>query len=108
MTVAKGITIIITRQANYKSSYCNHTITYIEKEKKVMAELVREIQAADIPKLHELMKTVFGDGEWTDIKRLGGMTNHSYKITRENGQEYIVRIPGDGTEEYRTGVQVGD
>lgn len=64
-----------------------------------MAELVREIEKMDIPKLHDLMKTVFGDSEWSDIHRLGGMTNHSYKITRNDGQEYLVRIPGDGTEE---------
>ncbi len=64
-----------------------------------MADLVREIEAVDIPKLHELMKLVFNDSEWIDIQRLGGMTNHSYKITREDGEEYLVRIPGDGTEE---------
>ena len=64
-----------------------------------MAELIREIEAADIPKLRDLMKLVFGDSEWEDIRRLGGMTNHSYKITRTDGQEYLVRIPGDGTEE---------
>ena len=27
------------------------------------------------------------------------MTNHSYKITREGGHEYLVRLPGNGTEE---------
>lgn len=64
-----------------------------------MADLVREIEALDIPKLHDLMKQVFDDSEWTDIQRLGGMTNHSYKITRSDGEEYLVRIPGDGTEE---------
>ena len=64
-----------------------------------MAELVREIEAVDIPKLQDLMNLVFGDEKWRDIKRLGGMTNHSYKITREDGQEYLARIPGDGTEE---------
>ena len=64
-----------------------------------MAELVREIEAVDIPKLKELMTLVFGDDEWKDIQRLGGMTNHSYKITRNDGEEYLVRIPGDGTEE---------
>ena len=64
-----------------------------------MAELVREIESVDIPKLKELMKMVFGDDEWKDIQRLGGMTNHSYKITRNDGEEYLVRIPGDATEE---------
>ena len=64
-----------------------------------MAELVREIEQADIPQLHDLLELVFNDSEWKEIKRLGGMTNHSYKITREDGEEYLVRIPGDGTEE---------
>ncbi len=64
-----------------------------------MAELIRKIEADDIPLLHELMAQVFEDGDWTSIERLGGMTNHSYKITREDGQEYLARIPGDGTEE---------
>ena len=64
-----------------------------------MAELVSEIEQADIPQLHDLLELVFNDSEWKEIKRLGGMTNHSYKITREDGEEYLVRIPGDGTEE---------
>lgn len=64
-----------------------------------MAELVREIEKEDLPKLRQLLTEVFEDGEWKDIRRLGGMTNHSYKITRNDGQEYLVRIPGDGTEE---------
>ena len=64
-----------------------------------MAELVRKIEESDLPKLHELMELVFHDGEWKEIERLGGMTNHSYRITRKDGEEYLVRIPGEGTEE---------
>ncbi len=64
-----------------------------------MAELKREIEKEDIPKLVELMTEVFGSGEWSGIERLGGMTNHSYKITRIDGHEYLARIPGEGTEE---------
>lgn len=64
-----------------------------------MAKLIREIEPADIPQLKELMTLVFNDSEWKDIQRLGGMTNHSYHITRNDGQEYLLRIPGDGTEE---------
>ena len=64
-----------------------------------MAELVREIEEVDLPKLKELLTEVFGDGEWCGIERLGGMMNHSYKITRNDGQEYLVRIPGEGTED---------
>ena len=64
-----------------------------------MAELVREIEEQDIPKLKELLTLVFGDGEYTGIERLGGMMNHSYKITRADGQEYLCRIPGEGTDD---------
>ncbi len=63
-----------------------------------MADLIRKIEPFDIPKLRELMELVFGNGEWSEIERLGGLTNHSYKITRLDGREYVVRIPGDGTE----------
>lgn len=64
-----------------------------------MADLVRTIEPEDIPKLHDLMKLVFNDESWKDIMRLGGMTNHSYKITRMDGESYLVRIPGEGTAE---------
>ena len=59
-----------------------------------MAELTREIEEADLPGLRDLVKAVFGDDAWAEIKRLGGMTNHSYKITRADGKEYLVRLPG--------------
>lgn len=64
-----------------------------------MAELIREIEEADLPQLSELLTLVFGDGDYIAIERLGGMTNHSYKITRADEQEYLCRIPGEGTEE---------
>ena len=64
-----------------------------------MAELIRQIEEEDLPKLEALLEQVFGDGGYSGIERLGGMTNHSYKITRADGQEYLVRIPGEGTEE---------
>lgn len=64
-----------------------------------MAELKREIEPEDLPKIKALLETVFHSGEYADITRLGGMTNHSYKVTRNDGEEYLVRIPGEGTEE---------
>ncbi len=68
-------------------------------KEKTMAELIREIEEEDIPKLKELMTLVFQDAAWTGLKRLGGMTNHSYQVTRLDGREYLLRIPGEGTEE---------
>ncbi|MBQ4424115.1 MAG: phosphotransferase [Lachnospiraceae bacterium] len=64
-----------------------------------MAELIRTILPEDLPLVKELLCRVFPDGEYRNIERLGGMTNHSYKVTRHDGQEYLVRIPGEGTEE---------
>jgi thiamine kinase-like enzyme len=37
--------------------------------------------------------------EETKIERLGGLTNRNYKITHENSC-YVLRIPGEGTNEY--------
>jgi len=64
-----------------------------------MNELKREIVERDLPRVRELLKIVFGSDEYKDIHRLGGMTNHSYKVTREDNNEYLVRIPGEGTEQ---------
>ena len=64
-----------------------------------MAELVREIVKEDIPRVEELVRKVRKDAEIADLKRLGGMTNHSYKVTLKDGEELLVRIPGEGTEE---------
>lgn len=64
-----------------------------------MEKLIRVIEQKDLSKIKEVLNKVFGDENYIDISRLGGMTNHSYKITKSNGEEYLVRIPGEGTEE---------
>jgi len=64
-----------------------------------MSELVRQIEETDIPRIKKILYTVFGNDEYIDISRLGGMTNHSYRIVRTDGEKYLVRIPGEGTEE---------
>jgi len=63
-----------------------------------MKELVREIVEEDIHTIKELLCIVFGNGAFMRIKRLGGLTNRSYKVTRNDFLEYLVRIPGEGTE----------
>lgn len=63
-----------------------------------MATLVREIVKEDIPEIRAILLKVFCSGDYKDIRRLGGMTNRSYNITKLDGSEYLVRIPGDGTE----------
>lgn len=61
--------------------------------------MAKEIVKEDIPKVRELLAKVLGTDGYADISRMGGLTNHTYKVTLDNGEEYVVRIPGEGTEE---------
>ena len=58
----------------------------------------REIIKEDIPKVKALMLKVLNTDEYIDLQRMGGLTNHTYKVNLINGEEYVVRIPGEGTE----------
>ena len=64
-----------------------------------MAELVRQIEAEDLPKVRALLQKAGRGTQYTDLQRLGGMTNRSYRVTLPGGEELLVRIPGEGTEE---------
>ncbi len=58
-----------------------------------------EIIKRDLPLIADLLKKVLGKDDYSDIARMGGLTNHTYHVTFANGEEYVVRIPGEGTEE---------
>ena len=58
-----------------------------------------EIIQKDLASVSALLKKVIGNDMYSNIERLGGLTNHTYHVTFETGAEYVVRIPGDGTEE---------
>ncbi|MBR6915108.1 MAG: phosphotransferase family protein [Clostridia bacterium] len=60
---------------------------------------MREIVKEDVPKIEKLLSDVLGSAEYSAIERLGGLTNHTYHVSMKNGAEYVVRIPGEGTEE---------
>lgn len=62
-------------------------------------ELLRQIAPQDLPALQELLSTVFHDSHYSNIARLGGMTNRSYVVTRPDGEKYVLRLPGEGTQE---------
>lgn len=64
-----------------------------------MAELVREIVQEDIPIIRELLVKANKSPDYLVIERLGGMTNHSYRVVLDDSEELLVRIPGEGTEE---------
>ena len=61
--------------------------------------MAREIISADIISVKALLLKVLGTEEYADLNRMGGLTNHTYKVTMNDGAEYVVRIPGEGTEE---------
>lgn len=61
--------------------------------------MAKEIILEDIPVVKELMLKVLGTDDYADLSRMGGLTNHTYKVTLKNGKEYVVRLPGEGTEE---------
>lgn len=61
--------------------------------------MAKEIIREDVPKIKELTLKVLGTDSYVDLSRMGGLTNHTYKVTLASGDEYVVRIPGLGTEE---------
>ncbi len=61
--------------------------------------MAKEIVREDIPAVKALLSKVLGSDRYSNIARMGGLTNHTYKVTLEDGGEYVVRIPGEGTEE---------
>lgn len=58
-----------------------------------------KIIAEDVSVIVKLMQQVFLTDHYIELTRLGGLTNHTYKVTLDNGEEYAIRIPGKGTEE---------
>ena len=63
-----------------------------------MAELVREIVEDDLPVIERLAAGVRPGKTIQSVSRLGGMTNRSYRVCMADGEELLVRIPGEGTE----------
>lgn len=57
------------------------------------------IQNEDIPKINELIRNVLGTVSVKGTERMGGLTNHTYAVTLDDGRRFVVRIPGEGTEE---------
>ena len=58
-----------------------------------------QVVESDVKYIDELIKSVLHKEGYKEITRLGGLTNHSYKVVTNDGQEYVFRIPGEGTEE---------
>ena len=61
--------------------------------------MAREIIRQDLEQVSDLLQKVLHVTSYTAIARLGGLTNHTYCVTLENGKQYVIRIPGEGTQE---------
>ena len=61
--------------------------------------MARQIIEQDIAKVQALVQKVLGVDGYKSMARMGGLTNHTYHVTLDDSSEYVVRIPGDGTEE---------
>lgn len=60
--------------------------------------MAKDIVKEDLPKVSDLCVKIIGS-DYKDIERMGGLTNHTYHVTMADGAEYVVRIPGEGTED---------
>lgn len=60
---------------------------------------MREIVEQDLQNVKDLLEKVLGVTDYQKIERMGGLTNHTYHVWLADKKEYVVRIPGEGTEE---------
>ena len=60
---------------------------------------MREILREDVVKVNALLQLTLGLNSYKSIERMGGLTNHTYHVVLDDGREFSVRIPGEGTEE---------
>ncbi len=61
--------------------------------------MANPILQEDVTQIKALLRKVLGTEDYADLSRMGGLTNHTYKVALKDGEEYVVRIPGEGTEE---------
>lgn len=62
-------------------------------------QMAKEIVTADLSAVRKLLQDVLGKSDYTEMERMGGLTNRTYKVGFADGRQYVVRIPGEGTEE---------
>ena len=69
------------------------------KIKKWRRSMAKEIVQADLGRIRALLDEVLGHSDYSDVQRMGGLTNRTYCVTFADGSRIMVRIPGEGTEE---------
>lgn len=61
--------------------------------------MISTIPHKDILRIKELLSEVLGVQEYTELLRMGGLTNRTYKVKLCDDRIYVIRLPGEGTEE---------
>lgn len=61
--------------------------------------MAKEIVQADLSRIRALLDEVLGRSDYSDVQRMGGLTNRTYRVEFADGSRIMVRIPGEGTEE---------
>lgn len=59
----------------------------------------REVIERDVVRIRKILREVLGHDDFEFLERMGGLTNHTYKVVLCSKEELVVRIPGEGTEE---------
>lgn len=49
--------------------------------------------------IKQLMEEILGIKDSISVARMGGLTNKTFLVEIENGKKYVVRLPGEGTEQ---------
>lgn len=58
---------------------------------------MKEILKSDTVIVKQLCNEILGE-EYSEIERMGGLTNHTYRVKMQQGKNYAIRVPGEGTE----------
>lgn len=61
--------------------------------------MAQDILQDDLPRIGALLRDVLHMQTQAKLTRLGGLTNRTYRADLPDGRAYIVRIPGEGTQE---------
>lgn len=58
----------------------------------------KETRETNLEKVQLLCERILGQ-RYCKLERMGGLTNYTYHVIMEDKKEYVVRLPGDGTED---------
>lgn len=61
--------------------------------------MIKDVIQKDLDRIKKLLDAAVGRSDYSELSRMGGLTNRTYKVKFADGEGCVVRIPGEGTEE---------